>query len=164
MPAHTHTHACTHTHAHAHTHMHTRTHTHTHTHTHTAEYEDLRQWSTEHYDNFWEEFFHFSGIKHSTPYSEVVTCTPFRTAGAAWQCSYTNQRECLLLAEIVALQCSGSFPFVCSRRRLVLVQGCPDSVILYLGTNYCIARNFRKLVKNTIFTANTFAECSFVPC
>ena len=60
--------------------VHPGIHTHTHTHTHTAEYEDLRQWSTEHYDKFWEEFFHFSGIKHSTLYNEVVL--PYRAAVA----------------------------------------------------------------------------------
>ena len=67
-------------HTHTHTHSNDHTHTHIHTHTHTAEYEDLRQWSTEHYDKFWEEFFHFSGIKHSTPYNEVVL--PCRAAVA----------------------------------------------------------------------------------
>ena len=34
-------------------------------------YDELWQWSVDHYDTFWEEFFHFSNVKYSVPYDEV---------------------------------------------------------------------------------------------
>ena len=36
-------------------------------------YAELWDWSVKNYANFWEDFFHFSGIKHSQPYDEVNT-------------------------------------------------------------------------------------------
>ena len=49
-------------------------HTHTHTHTHETEtYAELRDWSVDHYDQFWGKFFHYSDIKYSKPYDEVTT-------------------------------------------------------------------------------------------
>uniref|UniRef100_A0A1X7VJ56 Acetoacetyl-CoA synthetase n=1 Tax=Amphimedon queenslandica TaxID=400682 RepID=A0A1X7VJ56_AMPQE len=39
---------------------------------HLVDYAELWDWSVKNYANFWEEFFHFSGIKHSQPYDEVV--------------------------------------------------------------------------------------------
>lgn len=56
-----------------------------------ASYEDLRVWSTEHYDKFWEEFFHYSGILHSAPYSEVcpsslrLPIVQYSTLSPLWQ-------------------------------------------------------------------------------
>ena len=32
----------------------------------------------------------------------------------------------------------------------------------YLHVNYCVAENFRKLVKNMIFMEKTFADCSLL--
>ena len=34
----------------------------------------------------------------------------------------------------------------------------------YIHADYCIVENFRELVKNTIFTEKTSADCSLLPC
>lgn len=34
-------------------------------------YAELRDWSVDHYDQFWGKFFHYSDIKYSKPYDEV---------------------------------------------------------------------------------------------
>lgn len=38
-------------------------------------YEALRQWSINHIAQFWEEIWHFTGIRASTPFTKVpMTC------------------------------------------------------------------------------------------
>lgn len=47
------------------------------------DYPSLHQWSIEHPDLFWEEFFHYSGIKSSQDYSSVVDDFQ-KMPGAKW--------------------------------------------------------------------------------
>ena len=46
----------------------------------TGNYKDLYEWSIEHYDRFWEEFWHYSDILHSKSYNEVYyqPLSPFK--------------------------------------------------------------------------------------
>ena len=63
---------------HIHTHMHMHMHTHTHM-LNTETYAELRDWSVDHYDQFWGKFFHYSDIKYSKPYDEVRTLNQCNT-------------------------------------------------------------------------------------
>ena len=38
---------------------------------HLEDYEELRQWSINHLGPFWEEVWHFTGIRSSTPFTKV---------------------------------------------------------------------------------------------
>ena len=67
---HSHTHTCN-----AHMHFRVPPHTMRPIHTQTETYADLWQWSVERYDLFWENFFHFSDLKYSSLYDEVVDTT-----------------------------------------------------------------------------------------
>lgn len=49
-----------------------------------SSYDELWQWSVDHYDTFWEEFFHFSNVKYSVPYDEVVDTTKGITDIPEW--------------------------------------------------------------------------------
>ena len=38
------------------------------------DYEALRQWSIDNVNDFWEEVWHFTGIKASEPFTKVALC------------------------------------------------------------------------------------------
>ena len=60
-------------------------------------YQDLWQWSVDHPDKFWEEIWHYTGIKASKPYDEVLQLRQVGKGhaddclGSRRQCSYVPQ-------------------------------------------------------------------------